>query len=89
MLVFAPLFLALLIGGAVLMLTRWIRKTDVPLYVKMLPGVVTVAASVFLFLFGIVKVRGFEGGAYFILAFFLIEFGIASLIMVRRKQEGM
>ncbi|UOQ49790.1 hypothetical protein MUN88_06870 [Gracilibacillus caseinilyticus] len=45
----------------------------------------TVIAAVILFYIGFVKIRGFEGAAYGILAFFLMGVAIVSFVMANKK----
>ncbi|GIN99148.1 hypothetical protein J6TS1_50180 [Siminovitchia terrae] len=53
------------------------------LFVRMIPGMLTVIAAIILFYVGFVNIRGFEGAAYGILGFFLVIFAIISFIIAK------
>jgi len=88
MMVMMPLFVAVLLGGAILLITMWLRKTNSPLFIKLLPGILAALSALTIFYIGIVKVRGFEGAAYGFLALFLILFAIISLILARNPNNN-
>ncbi|WP_308430715.1 hypothetical protein [Lentibacillus kapialis] len=79
-----PLLVSILPGIVVLLLIWWLRKWNLPLLARMTPGILAIIAAVVLFYIGFVNIRGFEGGAYGILAFFLMCFAIVSLIMAKQ-----
>ncbi|SDI26036.1 hypothetical protein SAMN05192534_1299 [Alteribacillus persepolensis] len=54
------------------------------LLVRIIPGVLTVIVVLILFYMGVVNIRGVEGGAYGMLAFFLIIFAITSFIIAKK-----
>ncbi|PEJ24537.1 hypothetical protein CN689_27190 [Peribacillus butanolivorans] len=61
---------------------------NLPLFVRIVPGVLTVIAAIILFYIGYVNIRGFEGAAYGILSVFLICFAILSLIMAKKPSKA-
>lgn len=79
-----PLAISFIPGVIILILTWWLTKKGFPLLIKMLPGVITIIAASILFYIGYVKIRGFEGGAYLILSFFLTLFAIISFIIGKK-----
>lgn len=78
--------LPVVVGIVVLLVTWWFRKMNFSLFVRMIPGVLTIATAVILFYIGFVNIRGFEGAAYGILAFFLMIFAIASFVMAKARK---
>lgn len=84
MMLLRPLLMALLTGVIILVLTWWFSKKDFPFLIRMLPGLITIIAAAILFYIGFVNIRGFEGGAYGILSFFLIIFSIISFFIGKR-----
>jgi len=60
------------------------RKKGYSLFVRILPGTLLSIIAVIIFCIGIVHIRGFEGGLYGILSFFLIAFAIISLIIGKK-----
>lgn len=50
----------------------------------MLPGILVIITAAVIFYISIVYIRGFEGGAYGILAFFLIIFAIISFVIGKK-----
>lgn len=82
-----PFLMALIPGIIVLTLTWWFSKKGFSLFVKMLPGILLVIAAIIVLYIGFVKIRGFEGGAYGILGFFLIIFAIISFA-IGKKDTG-
>ncbi|UJL45179.1 hypothetical protein KFZ58_12235 [Virgibacillus sp. NKC19-16] len=80
MMIFGPLFVALVPGIIIITLAWWFRRKGYSLLVRMLPGSFATIATIILFYIGFVNIRGFEGGAYGILAFFLVVFSIISFI---------
>ncbi|TDV96879.1 YesK family protein [Pseudobacillus badius] len=81
-----PFLVAVVIGIVVLLVTWWFKKMNFSLFVRLIPGVLTIAAAVILFYIGFVNSRGFEGAAYGILAFFLMIFAIASFVMAKARK---
>jgi YesK-like protein len=81
MFILIPFLLALIPGMIVSMVTWWFAKKGYPLFVRMLPGTVLSIAAIISFYIGFVYIRGFEGGLYGILSFFLIIFAIFSFII--------
>lgn len=67
-----------------LLITWWFKRMNFSLFVRIIPGVLTVIAALILFYIGFVNIRGFEGGAYGILAFFLAIFAIISFIIAKK-----
>lgn len=70
--------MALIPGIFIVVLAWWFRKKRFSLFVRMLPGILLIITAVILFYIGFVNIKGFEGGAYGILSFFLIIFAIIS-----------
>ncbi|WP_205439398.1 hypothetical protein [Halobacillus ihumii] len=81
-----PFLVAIVPGALVILLTWWFRRLNFPLFVRLTPSILTVIAAIILFYIGFVNVRGFEGAAYLILAFFLIFYAIVSFIMATKKK---
>ncbi|WP_245183619.1 YesK family protein [Lentibacillus salicampi] len=79
-----PLLMSLIPGVVTLLITWWFKRLNFSLLVQIIPGVLTVIAALILFYIGFVNIRGFEGGAYGILAFFLIIFAIISFIIAKK-----
>lgn len=80
-----PLLMSLIPGAVILLLTWWFRKMNFPISAQIIPGILTVIAAIVLFYIGFVNIRGFEGAAYGILAFFLIIFAFISFIIAGIK----
>ncbi|TFJ91707.1 hypothetical protein E4U82_16340 [Lentibacillus salicampi] len=76
--------MSLIPGVVTLLITWWFKRLNFSLLVQIIPGVLTVIAALILFYIGFVNIRGFEGGAYGILAFFLIIFAIISFIIAKK-----
>ncbi|MCP3027832.1 hypothetical protein [Halobacillus sp. A5] len=76
-----PFLVSVIPGVVVMVLTLWFRKLKLPLFVRNLPGILTIFTAFVLGYIGFVNIRGFEGGAYGILAFFLVMFSIVSFII--------
>lgn len=83
MMILGPLLMSLIPGFVILLLTWWFRKMKLALYVRIIPGILTVIAAVILFYIGFVNIRGFEGAAYGILAFFLVIFAVISFTIAK------
>ncbi|MBH0173689.1 hypothetical protein IHV09_08975 [Fictibacillus sp. 23RED33] len=82
--VFWNAFLISLVPGViVLFLTWWLRKKNVSLFIKLLPCLLTVISSLVIFYVSIEFIRGFEGAAYGILAFFLL--GAAAYFLATKR----
>ncbi|KRF52524.1 preprotein translocase subunit SecD [Bacillus sp. Soil768D1] len=88
MMIFVPFLVAFVIGVIILLVTWWFKKINLPLLVRIVPGVLTVIAAIILFYIGYVNIRGFEGAAYGILSVFLICFAIISLIMAKKPSKA-
>lgn len=80
-----PFLISLIPGIIVLFLTWWLRKKNVSLFIKLLPCLLTVISSLVIFYASIEFVRGFEGAAYGILAFFLLCFGAAAYFLATKR----
>ncbi|GGF34106.1 hypothetical protein GCM10010954_36460 [Halobacillus andaensis] len=85
MMVGGPLLVAMVPGVLVIILTWWLRKSAFPFIVRLIPSLLTAVAALILFYIGFVQIRGFEGGAYALLAFFLLGFAFVSLIIGTQK----
>ena len=68
MMLFGPFLIALIPGICILLLTWWLSKKDIPLGLRLLPGLITIAVSIVLFYIGLEYIRGFEGAAYGLLS---------------------
>lgn len=79
-----PLLMSIIPGIVILLVTWWFKKMNFSFFVRLIPGIVTVLAAIILFYIGFVNIRGFEGAAYGILAFFLVIFAIISFIMSKK-----
>ena len=77
--------MSLIPGIVILLVTWWFEKMNFSLFVRIMPGIFTVIASIILFYIGLVKIRGFEGAAYGILAFYLIVLAVVSLVIANKK----
>ncbi|ALX50522.1 hypothetical protein AOX59_02865 [Lentibacillus amyloliquefaciens] len=77
--------MSLIPGVVILLVTWWFKKMNFSLFVRIIPGVLTVIAAIILFYIGFVNIRGFEGAAYGILAFFLVIFAIISFLLAKKK----
>lgn len=88
MMIFVPFLVAFVIGIIILLVTWWFKKINLPLFGRIIPGVLTVIAAIILFYIGYVKIRGFEGAAYGFLSVFLICFAILSLIMAKKPSRA-
>ncbi|PQD96968.1 hypothetical protein CYL18_03560 [Pradoshia eiseniae] len=83
MMFFGPFLMALIPGICILLLTWWLSKKDMPLGLRLLPGLMTIAVSFVLFYIGLEYIRGFEGAAYGLLAIFLILFALTSFVFAK------
>lgn len=87
MMLFAPFLMALIPGIIMVALTWWLSKKGFSLLGRMLPGILTIITAVIFFYIGFVKIRGFEGGSYGMLSFFLIVFAIISLVIGKKNTD--
>ncbi|MYL28768.1 hypothetical protein GLW03_02935 [Halobacillus halophilus] len=81
MMLFGPLFLSLLPGSILLLTAWWFRKRGFSLFARLVPGFLLMLSAVILFYIGFVHIRGFEGGAYALLSFFLVMFAVPAWII--------
>ncbi|WP_226528725.1 hypothetical protein [Metabacillus niabensis] len=79
-----PFLIASILGIIMSMVTWWFSKNGYSLFVRMLPGTVLGVFAIICFYVGFAFIRGFEGGVYGILSFFLIIFAIISIIIGRK-----
>ncbi|MGG0737528.1 YesK family protein [Niallia taxi] len=86
MMLFGPLLIACIPGICILLITWWLSKKSVSLFVKLLPGLTTIVIAIVLFYIGFENIRGFEGAAYGLFSIFLILFASASFVFVRRPK---
>ncbi|MGX2962101.1 hypothetical protein JNUCC23_23150 (plasmid) [Peribacillus sp. JNUCC 23] len=84
MMILGPFLMAIVPGIIILLLTWWFNKINLSLSLRIVPGILTVIAAIILFYIGFIKIRGFEGASYGILAFILIIFAIISFVMVNK-----
>ncbi|CAH0267357.1 hypothetical protein SRABI133_03564 [Peribacillus simplex] len=82
-----PLLVACVPGMLVVFLAWWFRKLHLSLFIRLLPGILTVVTSIILFYIGFVNIRGFEGAGYGILAFFLLPFAIAASVIASKNRR--
>ncbi|MFC7371475.1 YesK family protein [Fictibacillus iocasae] len=85
MMIGMPFLTAAIPGVIALLLTWYFKKRSVSLGVRLLPGISLVGGAIYLLYYGLEVVRGFEGGAYGILAFFLLCFSAASIIIATKS----
>ncbi|SFL98653.1 YesK-like protein [Gracilibacillus orientalis] len=88
MMLLGPFLVALIPWIIILTFSWWLSKKGFTLFVRMLPGIIAIIVAVILFYIGIVNIRGFEGGAYAILGFFLTIFSIISFATVAQKKNN-
>lgn len=81
MMLLGPLLLSLIPVVIILAITKWFRKKEFPVLIKMLPGIVSIVVAVTLFYSGVVNVRGFLGLSYGILSLCLIAAGFIALFI--------
>ncbi|RCW64218.1 YesK family protein [Saliterribacillus persicus] len=81
MMLLVPFLTALIPGIIILTLTYWFSKKGFSLFVRMLPGMISLIVAVIFFYIGFVNIRGFEGGSYGFLGFFIIIFSIISFVV--------
>ncbi|MGW8428243.1 hypothetical protein ACWGJQ_22605 [Peribacillus simplex] len=81
-----PLLVACVPGMLVVFLAWWFRKLHLSLFIRLLPGILTVITSIILFYIGFGNIRGFEGAGYGILASFLLPFAIAASIIAIKNR---
>ncbi|SFK61525.1 YesK-like protein [Halobacillus dabanensis] len=82
-----PFLVTIVPGVIVLLITWWLRKKDLPIFVRNVPGILTLLVAITLFYIGFARIRGFEGGAYGILAFFLLLVSIVSFVIVNPQKH--
>ncbi|MBH0156694.1 hypothetical protein IHV10_09975 [Fictibacillus sp. 5RED26] len=80
-----PFLISLIPGIIVLFLTWWLRKKNVSLFIKLVPCLLIVISSLVIFYVSLEFIRGFEGAAYGILAFFLLCFGVAAYFLAIKR----
>ncbi|QGH34472.1 hypothetical protein GI584_10720 [Gracilibacillus salitolerans] len=81
MMLLGPFLMALILGIIILTFTWWFSNKGFTLFVRMLPGTIAIIVAVILFYIGFVNIRGFEGGAYGFIGFFLTIFSIISFVL--------
>ena len=88
MMLFGPFLMASIPGICILLLTWWLSKKDIPLGLRLLPGLITIAVSIVLFYIGLEYIRGFEGAAYGLLSIFLILFALTSFVFAKSTYKN-
>ncbi|QUW22611.1 hypothetical protein JSQ81_03225 [Sporosarcina sp. Marseille-Q4063] len=88
MMILVPFLTAVILGSIILLITWWFKKMHLSFFVRTIPGILTAITAIVLFYIGFVKIRGFEGAAYGIVAFFLIGFAVVSFIMAKKTIEA-
>lgn len=81
---FIPFLTALIPGIIISMVAWWFGNKGYPLFVRMLPGILSSITAIIIFYISIVHIRGFEGALYGVLSFFLIIFAIISFIIGKK-----
>ncbi|MEK3886325.1 YesK family protein [Bacillus sp. FSL K6-3431] len=76
--IFGPLLIAIVLGVIILLLTSLFKKKNFSKPIRMIPAILSIIAAIILVYIAFVNIRGFEGVAYGILAFFLICIAIIS-----------
>ncbi|WP_144697561.1 YesK family protein [Fictibacillus phosphorivorans] len=80
-----PFLISSVPGVVVLFFTWWLRKKNVSLFIKLVPCLLTVISSLVIFYVSLEFIRGFEGAAYGILAFFLLCYGVAAYFLATKR----
>ena len=78
-----PLLISLVPGVMAITLSWWFYKKHFPLFVRLLPAILLTISTGITFYLGYVQVRGFQGGAYLLLGFFLLIFATISFVKKR------
>ncbi|WP_253286638.1 hypothetical protein [Virgibacillus sp. MSJ-26] len=79
-----PLLMSLTPGIIAVILSWWFYKKRFHLFVRLLPAILLTISAGIIFYIGYVHVRGFQGGAYLLLGFFLIIFAFISFVIGKR-----
>lgn len=79
-----PLLMSLTPGVIAVILSWWFYKKRLPLFVRLLPTILLIISAGIIFYIGYVQVRGFQGGAYLLLSFFLITFAAICFVIGKR-----
>lgn len=80
-----PLLMSLTPGIIAVVLSWWFYKKHFPLFVRVSPAILLTISAGIVFYIGYVHVRGFQGGAYLLLSFFLVIFAIISFVIGKRS----
>ncbi|MBH0169202.1 YesK family protein [Fictibacillus sp. 18YEL24] len=80
-----PFLISSVPGVVVLFLTWWLRKKNVSLFIKLVPCLLIVISSFVILYVSLEFIRGFEGAAYGILAFFLLCYGVAAYFLATKR----
>ena len=83
-----PLLVSAVPGVIILLVTWWFKKMNRSLFIRFIPGILTVLAAIILSYIGFVNIRGFKGGAYGILSFYLICFAVVAFIMAKKRTKN-
>ncbi|PKR76821.1 hypothetical protein CEY16_13475 [Halalkalibacillus sediminis] len=76
-----PLLMAIGPGLLAILITWILGKFKLPVYVRIIPGILALFGAFYIAYNGYVNIRGFEGGAHLFLAFFLFMFATIALLM--------
>jgi len=80
-----PLLISLMPGVIAVVLSWWFYKKRFPLFVRLLPAILLTISTGIVFYIGYVQVRGFQGGAYLLLGFFLLIFATISYVIEKKS----
>lgn len=80
-----PFLIAVIPSILAILLTWWFRKRNLSLFVRLLPSILILGGSFYSFYYGYEIVRGFEGGMFLVLAFFLMCFSVVGFFVANTK----
>lgn len=79
--------IGIIVGMAVIRLTRQFQKTNKSRLIIFAPSIVAIIVSVFLMYVGNVVIEGINGAAYMLLSLILFCFGIIVLYLADKKRD--
>ncbi len=83
------LLVALIPGIVILLVTWWFKRMGLSLFIRLIPGILTViAAVVILFYIDSANIIGFEGLVYAAWSFLLIAFSVVSFVIASIKPSA-
>lgn len=83
-----PFLIAAIPGIIMVLITWWLKKMNLSIKVRIIPGILTVIVSIIMFYIGYARVRGFEGGAYMILSIYLLSFAGISFAVAKKWNDN-